>query len=711
MTRVGTLASVKQSYTDGTRRLASRWIAGLARTRVSPNALTAAGVTLCAISAVLVWFAGTGDNKWLLYWIAAIVFVVGSVLDILDGALARRSDKATPFGAFLDSISDRVSEGFVLTAIALVLARRREPDRGRLHDRGDRRFVPRLLRAREGRAARAARRRRPRQPSRACRPDHRRSRARAVDRAAVGDLRPRRDRLVHRLPADLERSNAASRPRPVSVGAIVLALLCYHHHRKNVLVRMPAALKRRLADEVQRSGQSLNDVAVGILASRFAVPFEPSGRPGKVPGGSGSVLLRMPVELKDTLAARAAQRKRKLNEVIVETLDAGLGKEPMATSNGKVRRSEDKVRVAIVGVGNCASSLVQGVEYYKDADPDEFVPGLMHVDLGGYHVRDIEFTAAFDITVDKVGKDLADAIWAAPNNTIKFADVPKTGITVSRGMAHDGIGKYLSEVVTKAPGETDDVAGILKETGTDVVINYLPVGSEEATKWYTEQVLNAGCAMVNCMPVFIGRESYWQRRFEEQGVPIIGDDIKSQVGATITHRVLTSIFRDRGVRVDRTFQLNFGGNSDFMNMLERDRLESKKISKTNSIKSTLPYELEEKNIHVGPSDYVPWLEDRKWAYIRIEGTAFGDVPLNAELKLEVWDSPNSAGVVIDAVRLAKLALNNGVSGTLGGPSAYLMKSPPKQYARRGGARPDGGLHPQERAEARQADREGLRPDR
>ena len=442
---------------------------------------------------------------------------------------------------------------------------------------------------------------------------------------------------------------------------------------------MPAALKRRLADEVQRSGQSLNDVAVGILASRFAVPFEPSGRPGKAPGGSGSVLLRMPVELKDTLAARAAQRKRKLNEVIVETLDAGLGKEPMATSNGKVRRSEDKVRVAIVGVGNCASSLVQGVEYYKDADPDEFVPGLMHVDLGGYHVRDIEFTAAFDITVDKVGKDLADAIWGAPNNTIKFADVPKTGITVSRGMAHDGIGKYLSEVVTKAPGETDDVAGILKETGTDVVINYLPVGSEEATKWYTEQVLNAGCAMVNCMPVFIGRESYWQRRFEEQGVPIIGDDIKSQVGATITHRVLTSIFRDRGVRVDRTFQLNFGGNADFMNMLERDRLESKKISKTNSIKSTLPYELEEKNIHVGPSDYVPWLEDRKWAYIRIEGTAFGDVPLNAELKIEVWDSPNSAGVVIDAVRLAKLALNNGVSGTLGGPSAYLMKSPPKQY--------------------------------
>jgi myo-inositol-1-phosphate synthase len=351
----------------------------------------------------------------------------------------------------------------------------------------------------------------------------------------------------------------------------------------------------------------------------------------------------------------------------------------MASTNGKAPRRDDKVRVALIGVGNCASSLVQGVEYYKDADPDEFVPGLMHVDLGGYHVRDVEFTAAFDVTTDKVGKDLSEAIWGHPNNTIKFSDVPKTGVTVSRGMTHDGIGKYLSEVVTKAPGETDDVVGILKETGTDVVVNYLPVGSEEATKWYTEQVLAAGCAMVNCMPVFIARESYWNKRFKQAGVPIIGDDIKSQVGATITHRVLTSIFRDRGVRVDRTFQLNFGGNSDFMNMLERDRLESKKISKTNSIKSVLPYEMEEKNIHVGPSDYVPWLEDRKWAYIRLEGTAFGDVPLNAELKIEVWDSPNSAGVVIDAVRLAKLALNNGVAGTLGGPSAYLMKSPPVQY--------------------------------
>jgi myo-inositol-1-phosphate synthase len=294
-------------------------------------------------------------------------------------------------------------------------------------------------------------------------------------------------------------------------------------------------------------------------------------------------------------------------------------------------------------------------------------------------VRDVEFTAAFDVTEDKVGKDLGEAIWAHPNNTIKFSDVPKTGITVSRGMTHDGLGKYLGEKVKKAKGSTADVTEILKDTGTDVVINYLPVGSEEATKWYTEQILNAGCAMVNCMPVFIAREKYWSDRFKKAGLPIIGDDIKSQVGATITHRVLTSIFRDRGVRVDRTFQLNFGGNADFLNMLERERLESKKISKTYSIKSMLPYELEDKNIHVGPSDYVPWLEDRKWAYIRLEGTAFGDVPLNAELKIEVWDSPNSAGVVIDAVRLGKLALNKGISGTLEGPSSYLMKSPPVQY--------------------------------
>ncbi len=345
--------------------------------------------------------------------------------------------------------------------------------------------------------------------------------------------------------------------------------------------------------------------------------------------------------------------------------------------NGKARLDE-RVRVAIIGVGNCANSLLQGVEYYKDAPDDQFVPGLMHVDLGGYHVRDVEFTAAFDVTTDKVGQDLADAIWAHPNDTIKFADVPKTGIKVSRGMTHDGLGKYISEVVTKAPGETDDVVGILRETRTDVVVNYLPVGSEAATKWYAEQVLEAGCALVNCMPVFIAREPYWQRRFEERGLPIIGDDIKSQVGATITHRVLTSLFRERGVRLDRTMQLNVGGNSDFRNMLERERLESKKISKTNAVTSMLDYDLGAENVHVGPSDYVPWLTDRKWAYVRMEGSAFGDVPLNIELKLEVWDSPNSAGIVIDAVRLAKLALNNGVAGALEGPSSYLMKSPPKQ---------------------------------
>ncbi|HZQ04595.1 MAG TPA: inositol-3-phosphate synthase [Gaiellaceae bacterium] len=347
------------------------------------------------------------------------------------------------------------------------------------------------------------------------------------------------------------------------------------------------------------------------------------------------------------------------------------------SANGRTR-PDDKVRVAIVGVGNCANSLLQGVEYYKDAPDDQFVPGLMHVNVGGYHVRDVEFVAAFDVVKGKVGLDLADAIWAYPNDTIKFADVPKTGVQVARGMTHDGIGKYLSQVVEKAPGETDDVVGILRDTQADVVVNYLPVGSEEATKWYAEQVLTAGCAMVNCMPVFIAREPYWQRRFEKAGCPIIGDDIKSQVGATITHRVLTSLFRERGVHLDRTMQLNVGGNSDFLNMLERDRLESKKISKTNAVTSMLDYDIGAKNVHVGPSDYVPWLTDRKWAYIRMEGSAFGDVPLNVELKLEVWDSPNSAGIVIDAVRLAKLALNNGIAGALEGPSAYLMKSPPKQ---------------------------------
>ncbi len=338
-----------------------------------------------------------------------------------------------------------------------------------------------------------------------------------------------------------------------------------------------------------------------------------------------------------------------------------------------------KVRVAIIGVGNCASSFVQGIHYYQDAPVDTQVPGLMHVSLGGFHVGDIEVVAAFDIDKNKVGKDLAEAIYTKPNNTYKFADVPKMGIKVHRGMTHDGLGKYLSQIIEKAPGPTDDVVRILKETKADVVVSYLPVGSEEATKWYVEQVLEAGCAFVNCIPVFIAREKYWQKRFEERGLPIIGDDIKSQVGATITHRVLTRLFADRGVRLDRTYQLNFGGNTDFLNMLERERLESKKISKTNAVTSMLDYDLGKDNVHVGPSDYVPWLTDRKWAYIRLEGTTFGDVPLNIELKLEVWDSPNSAGVVIDAVRCAKIGLDRGLKGALVAPSSYFMKSPPKQF--------------------------------
>ncbi len=338
-----------------------------------------------------------------------------------------------------------------------------------------------------------------------------------------------------------------------------------------------------------------------------------------------------------------------------------------------------KVRVAIIGVGNCASSFVQGVHYYRNAAADEFVPGLMHVNLGGYHISDIEFTAAIDIDARKVGKDLAEAIYTYPNNTYKFADVPKTGVKVVRGMTHDGLGYYLSKIIKKAEGPTADIVDILRRTKTDVVVNYLPVGSEEATKWYVEQILRVPCALVNCIPVFIARESYWQKRFEKAGVPVIGDDIKSQVGATIVHRVLTRLFRDRGVRLERTSQLNVGGNTDFLNMLERSRLESKKISKTSAVTSQLDYDLGSKNVHIGPSDYVEWLDDRKWAYIRMEGRTFGDVPLNVELKLEVWDSPNSAGVVIDAVRCAKLALDNGVSGALVGPSAYFKKSPPQQF--------------------------------
>jgi myo-inositol-1-phosphate synthase len=339
----------------------------------------------------------------------------------------------------------------------------------------------------------------------------------------------------------------------------------------------------------------------------------------------------------------------------------------------------DKVRVAIIGVGNCASSLVQGVHFYRNAEEEAEIPGLMHARLGGYHIRDIEFTAAFDISRSKVGKDLGEAIFAEPNNTARFCDVPQLGVKVRRGMTHDGLGKYLRQVIPKASGPTDDIAGILKRTGADVVVSYLPVGSEMATKWYVEQVLEAGCGFVNCIPVFIASQRYWQKRFEERGLPMIGDDIKSQVGATITHRVLTNLFRERGVRLDRTYQLNFGGNTDFMNMLERERLESKKISKTQAVTSQLKDPMPDEMAHVGPSDYVPWLGDRKWCYIRMEGTTFGNLPLNCELKLEVWDSPNSAGVVIDAVRCVKLALDRGISGALAGPSSYFMKSPPQQF--------------------------------
>lgn len=338
-----------------------------------------------------------------------------------------------------------------------------------------------------------------------------------------------------------------------------------------------------------------------------------------------------------------------------------------------------KVRVAIIGVGNCANSLVQGVEYYRQAAETDTIPGLMHVNFGGYHINDIEFSAAIDIDATKVGKDLSEAIWQGQNNTIKFAEVPHQGVKVARGMTHDGLGKYLSQKIEKAEGPTANIVKLLQDTETDVVVNYLPVGSEQATKWYVEQVLNAGCAFVNAIPVFIAREPYWQNRFAERGLPIVGDDIKSQVGATIVHRTLTNLFKDRGVRLERTSQLNVGGNMDFYNMLDRDRLESKKISKTNSVTSQLPYDVSPDDVYIGPSDYVPWLTDRKWAHIRLEGQSFGDVPLNIELKLEVWDSPNSAGVIIDAVRAAKIGLDRGLSGTLEAPSSYFMKSPPVQH--------------------------------
>jgi myo-inositol-1-phosphate synthase len=335
------------------------------------------------------------------------------------------------------------------------------------------------------------------------------------------------------------------------------------------------------------------------------------------------------------------------------------------------------VRVAIVGAGNCASSFVQGLHYYRDAIPDECIPGLMNPQLGPYHVSDIEISAAFDVSARKVGRDLSEALLAAPNNTRQFAEVPATGVVVQRGRTLDGLGIYLREDVPEADGEEADVAAVLRKSGTDVLVSYLPVGSQEATEWYALQALQAGCAFVNCIPVFIASNADWRRRFERARLPIVGDDIKSQVGATIVHRVLANLFRERGVKLDNTYQLNFGGNADFKNMLERERLMSKKLSKTRSVTSQI--DVSPRNIHVGPSDHVEWLSDRKWAYIRMEGTAFGGTPLNIELKLEVWDSPNSAGVVIDAVRCAKLAMDRGIAGALTGPCSYFMKSPPQQF--------------------------------
>ena len=338
-----------------------------------------------------------------------------------------------------------------------------------------------------------------------------------------------------------------------------------------------------------------------------------------------------------------------------------------------------KIRVAIVGIGNCASSLVQGIHYYRDAKEDENVPGLMHVKVGPYHIRDIKVVAAFDVDSNKVGRDVADAIWIEPNNTIKFSEVPETDVIVQRGPTMDGFAKYYHETVQESDAEVVDVAAVLRESQADILINYLPVGSEEATKWYMMQALDAGCAVVNCMPVFIARNEEWRTKFEAAGVPIVGDDIKAQFGATITHRALAKLMSDRGLKLERTSQLNVGGNMDFKNMLEKERLESKRISKTDAVVSQLNHDIEPNNVYIGPSDYVPFLDDRKWCYLYLEGTEFGDVPVRVELKLEVWDSPNSAGVAIDAIRCCKIALDRGIGGAIYAPSAYFMKSPPAQY--------------------------------
>jgi myo-inositol-1-phosphate synthase len=343
-------------------------------------------------------------------------------------------------------------------------------------------------------------------------------------------------------------------------------------------------------------------------------------------------------------------------------------------------RSSTEIRVAIVGVGNCASSLVQGVHYYADADPSERVPGLMHVQFGPYHVRDVKFVAAFDVDAKKVGQDLSEAIVASENNTIKICDVPPLGVPVLRGPTYDGLGEYYREIISESDEQPVDVVQVLKDAKVDVLVSYLPVGSEQADRFYAQAALDAGVAFVNALPVFIASDPTWAQKFTDAGVPIVGDDIKSQVGATITHRVLAKLFEDRGVELLRTYQLNFGGNMDFMNMLERKRLQSKKISKTQSVTSQIPHEMAKADVHIGPSDHVPWLDDRKWAYVRLEGRSFGDTPLNLEYKLEVWDSPNSAGVIIDALRAAKIAKDRGIGGPVLSASSYFMKSPPEQYS-------------------------------
>ena len=422
--------------------------------------------------------------------------------------------------------------------------------------------------------------------------------------------------------------------------------------------------QRWLLTELRRRGYKISESYLSQIKSG-------SKQPGRRFIEAACEVLGMPESvLFHAKGEKATMAKKTTRKVVAQ----GPASKAAKGGNGKIN-------VAIVGVGNCASSLVQGRYFYQDAAEDQFVPGLMHVNLGGYNIRDINFVAAIDIDANKVGHDLSEAIFTYPNNTYKFSDVPYQGVRVARGMTHDGLGKYLSQIIKKSKGGTEDIVRLLKETETHVVVNYLPVGSEEATKWYVEQVLAAGCGFINCIPVFIARDqyNYWPRRFKEAGLPIVGDDIKSQVGATIVHRVLTRLFVDRGVRLDRTYQLNFGGNTDFLNMLERERLESKKISKTAAVTSQLDYQLPAGDVHVGPSDYVPWLQDRKFCHIRMEGTTFGNVPLNVEVKLEVWDSPNSAGVVLDAIRCCKLALDRGESGPLLAPSSYFMKSPPEQY--------------------------------